>query len=210
MLDQCHWVEYSQKVGLSQLALLLQPITSSSEPLSLAPVNVSLNMDLSVLFLLLLAAVATTVNATDHIVGANKGWNPGINYTLWANNQTFYAGDYISFRYKKTEYNVFLVNETGYDNCTIEGALGNWTSGKDFIMLNETERYYFICGTGGCLNGMKVSVVVHPLPTPPMSAIVPRHSSEKSAAPAAARGFRSLLAMSFAFFGLTLCGSVWI
>ncbi|KAJ8536168.1 hypothetical protein K7X08_034569 [Anisodus acutangulus] len=158
-------------------------------------------MALSVLFFLLLAAVATTVNATDHIVGANKGWNPGINYTLWANNQTFYVGDYISFRYQKSQYNVFLVNQTGYDNCTIDDAFGNWISGKDFIMLNKTQRYYFICGTGGCMNGMKVSVVVHPLPSPPMSAVAAEHPSEKSAASVAVRGFGLLLAMSFAFFG---------
>ncbi|XP_009795765.1 early nodulin-like protein 17 [Nicotiana sylvestris] len=165
-------------------------------------------MALSVLFFLLLAAAAT-VNATDHIVGANKGWNPGINYTLWANNQTFYAGDYISFRYQKSQYNVFLVNKTGYDNCTIEGALGNWTGGKDFIMLNKTQRYYFICGTGGCFNGMKVSVVVHPLPSPPKSAISAEHSSKKSAAPVAARGFGSLLATGFGLFGLILYDSIW-
>lgn len=108
------------------------------------------------------------------------------------------------------QYNVLLVNQTGYDNCTIEGALGNWSSGKDFIMLNETQRYYFICGTGGCLNGMKVSVVVHPLPSPPISAVAAEHSSKKSAAPVAARAFGSLLATSFAFLGLTLCTSVWI
>ncbi|GMI91926.1 early nodulin-like protein 17 [Hibiscus trionum] len=107
-----------------------------------------------------------TVAATDHIVGANKGWNPGINYTLWANNHTFYVGDLISFRYQKTQYNVFEVNQTGYDNCTTEGALGNWSSGKDFILLNNTQRYYFICGNGQCFNGMKVSVLVHPLPSP--------------------------------------------
>lgn len=41
--------------------------------------------------LLLLSSAA----ATDHIVGANKGWNPGINYTVWANNHTFYVGDLI-------------------------------------------------------------------------------------------------------------------
>ncbi|KAL0380341.1 UNVERIFIED_CONTAM: Blue copper protein [Sesamum angustifolium] len=107
--------------------------------------------------LLLLSSAA----ATDHIVGANKGWNPGINYTLWANNQTFYVGDLISFRYQKTQYNVFRVNKTGYDNCTTEGASGNWSSGKDFILLDKAKRYYFICGTGGCFNGMKVSVLVH-------------------------------------------------
>ncbi|KAL8137068.1 hypothetical protein V2J09_003069 [Rumex salicifolius] len=104
--------------------------------------------------------------ATDHIVGANRGWNPGINYTLWANNHTFYVGDYICM-YQKSTYNVFEVNKTGYDNCTLDGALGNWSSGKDFILFNKSQRYYFICGTGGCFNGMKVSVFVHSLPSPP-------------------------------------------
>jgi hypothetical protein len=50
------------------------------------------------LFSLLLFSAAATLSpilATDHIVGANRGWNPGMNYTLWANNQTFYVGDLI-------------------------------------------------------------------------------------------------------------------
>ncbi|KAK4410660.1 Blue copper protein [Sesamum angolense] len=138
----------------------------------------------SAVLLLLLSSAA----ATDHIVGANKGWNPGINYTLWANNQTFYVGDLISFRYQKTQYNVFRVNKTGYDNCTTEGASGNWSSGKDFILLDKAKRYYFICGTGGCFNGMKVSVLVHPLPPPPKSAVAAEHSAKDSSAPPAARG----------------------
>nr|DAD33505.1 TPA_asm: hypothetical protein HUJ06_012356 [Nelumbo nucifera] len=50
---------------------------------------------LSFLRLLLLVCVATFVSGTDHIIGANHGWNPGINYTLWANNHTFYVGDLI-------------------------------------------------------------------------------------------------------------------
>ncbi|KAK4414001.1 Blue copper protein [Sesamum alatum] len=138
----------------------------------------------SAVLLLLLSSAA----ATDHIVGANKGWNPGINYTLWANNQTFYVGDLISFRYQKTQYNVFRVNKTGYDNCTTEGATGNWSSGKDFIPLDKAKRYYFICGTGGCFNGMKVSVLVHALPPPPRSAVAAEHSAKDSSAPPAAPG----------------------
>lgn len=79
------------------------------------------------------------------------------------------------------QYNVFEVNQTGYDNCTTEGAVGNWSSGKDFILLDKAQRYYFICGNGGCYNGMKVSVVVHPLPSPPSAA-----QNSKSAAPVVA------------------------
>ncbi|PAN13795.1 hypothetical protein PAHAL_2G364000 [Panicum hallii] len=101
--------------------------------------------------------------ATDHIVGANHGWNPNINYSLWSGNQTFYVGDLISFRYQKGTHNVFEVNETGYDNCTMDGVAGNWTSGKDFIPLPEARRYYFICGNGFCRQGMKVAITVHPL-----------------------------------------------
>ncbi|KAF9613751.1 hypothetical protein IFM89_010481 [Coptis chinensis] len=149
---------------------------------------------LKFLFLILIFAATTTlVCATDHIVGANKGWNPGINYTLWANNHTFYVGDLISFRYAKNQYNVFRVNETGYDNCTTEGATGNWTSGKDFIPLDEAKRYYFICGNGGCFSGMKVSVLVHSLPSPPTAAGVAGLRSDKSVAATRDVGFGSLL-----------------
>ncbi|KNA05280.1 hypothetical protein SOVF_191880 [Spinacia oleracea] len=127
------------------------------------------------------AFLVSPATATDHIVGANKGWNPGMNYTDWANNQTFFVGDFISFRYKKFEYNVFEVNKTGYENCTIEGATGNWSKGKDFIPLEKPGKHYFICGTGGCNSGMKVSIVVHSLPPPPSASITAtKHSSESS------------------------------
>ncbi|KAK8551131.1 hypothetical protein V6N13_119617 [Hibiscus sabdariffa] len=155
--------------------------------------------------------VLGTVAATDHIVGANKGWNPGINYTLWANNHTFYVGDLISFRYQKTQYNVFEVNQTGYDNCTTEGALGNWSSGKDFILLNKTQRYYFICGNGQCFNGMKVSVLVHPLPSPTASPVA--HSASNSTGAAGLvllpRGVTGLRALAVALTSIWL-GSGWI
>ncbi|EXB55138.1 Lamin-like protein [Morus notabilis] len=157
--------------------------------------------------IVLISAVATLtpVFATDHIVGANKGWNPSINYTLWANNHTFYVGDLISFRYQKNQYNVFEVNQTGYDNCTTEGAVGNWSSGKDFIPLNKAKRYYFICGNGQCFNGMKVTVQVHPLPSPPAAATAHELSSQNSTAAAVPRpGFQALaVSLALILFGST-------
>ncbi|KAG6410680.1 hypothetical protein SASPL_128745 [Salvia splendens] len=148
----------------------------------------------SAVLLLLVSSCA----ATDHIVGANKGWNPGLNYTLWANNHTFYVADLISFRYQKTQYNVFEVNQTGYDNCTTEGATGNWSSGKDFILLDKAKRYYFICANGGCFSGMKVSVLVHPLPPPPKSSMTD-HTSAAAPPPIRILGviFGALLSACF-------------
>ncbi|KAI5392336.1 lamin-like protein [Lathyrus oleraceus] len=158
------------------------------------------------LFVFLFTLSPLPVSATDHIVGANRGWNPGMNYTLWANNHTFYVGDFISFRYQKNQYNVFEVNQTGYDNCTLDSAVGNWSSGKDFILLNKTMRYYFICGNGQCLNGMKVSVLVHPLPPPPTSS-QHNHSAPSSAASMVLEylGLNSLfLSFAFLLFGFVL------
>ncbi|KAK6915136.1 Phytocyanin domain [Dillenia turbinata] len=166
----------------------------------------------ALLFLVVAVAISATINpvtGTDHIVGANHGWNPGINYTLWANNQTFYVGDLICM-YQKTQYNVFEVNETGYDNCTTEGAVGNWSSGKDFVLLDKAKRYYFICGTGGCFNGMKVSVLVHALPPPPSSSAVAANAtssaSRRGFPSPASLGFRALLGLAFSVW----VGSGWI
>lgn len=71
----------------------------------------------SAVLLLFLSSAA----ATDHIVGANKGWNPGLNYTLWANNHTFYVGDYIcnesptlslSLSSSIIDYNCYTITES--------------------------------------------------------------------------------------------------
>jgi len=109
-----------------------------------------------------------------------------------------------AFRYQKNQYNVFEVNQTGYDNCTTEGAVGNWSSGKDFIPLNKAKRYYFICGNGQCFSGMKVSVIVHPLPPPPTSALAAPHSTPNSASPLL---FKRSLLLSSVF---ACSGFVWM
>ncbi|XP_008813079.1 mavicyanin-like [Phoenix dactylifera] len=135
--------------------------------------------------LFLLLSAAFLAGATDHIVGGHLGWNPNINYSLWSNNQTFYVHDLISFRYQKNTYNVFEVNKTGYDNCTMDGLAGNWSSGKDFIPLDQPKTYYFICGNGFCFSGMKVAAHVRPLP-PSAAPLTPSNSSSSSSRAASA------------------------
>ncbi|KAH9618068.1 hypothetical protein KSS87_020393 [Heliosperma pusillum] len=144
------------------------------------------------------AFLISPMAATDHIVGANKGWNAGINYISWANNQTFFVGDFISFRYKKTMHNVLEVNKTGYEKCVTEGAMGNYSNGKDFIQLNKPGKYYFICGIGGCSMGMKVSIVVHALPPPPpTSTSVIEHSATSTTHSNSALSEKTTIALIF-------------
>jgi hypothetical protein len=70
-----------------------------------------------------------------------------------------------ALRHQKGTHNVFEVNETGYNSCTMDGVAGNWTSGKDLIPLKEPRRYFFICGGNGlCQAGMKVVITVYPTP----------------------------------------------
>lgn len=102
---------------------------------------------------------------------------------------------------------MFEVNQTGYDNCTTESAVGNWSSGKDFIPLNKAKRYYFICGNGGCFSGMKVSVVVHALPSPPTTSS--KLDSVKSAADTVARGVSRVLVVGLFWFSIW-AGYDWI
>jgi hypothetical protein len=84
---------------------------------------------------------------------------------------------------------VFEVNETGYDNCTMDGVAGNWTSGKDFIPLEEPRRYFFICGNGLCQAGMKVAVTVRRLPHDIVGTQMPLDSDADATASAAAASF---------------------
>lgn len=67
----------------------------------------------------------------------------------------------VVFRYKKDIYNVLEVNKLSYDKCIIEGVVGNWSNGKDFIFLKKVGKYYFICGNDGCFSGMKVFIFVY-------------------------------------------------
>lgn len=141
------------------------------------------NKSLSAAWLLLAAlAMVHHVSATDHVVGASKGWNPGVNFTDWVNNETFVLLDWISFRYKKDQHNVVQVNQSGYDNCTTDNAFGNWSSGKDFFLLNESKRYYYIDGKGGCYGGMKITLFVEN-PAPPPHQSVAQNATAKNGGP---------------------------
>lgn len=51
---------------------------------------------LPILLLLLFLTLATTVSADRFTVGDSKGWNPGVNYTVWEKkHRPFHVGDWL-------------------------------------------------------------------------------------------------------------------
>ena len=88
--------------------------------------------------IILISAVSTIppILATDHIVGANKGWNPNINYTLWANNHTFYVGDLIC----KSSLSLCLFLSSFVSVCVMCWIYFNCSK----IMLKDLENPLFL------------------------------------------------------------------
>ncbi|GAB4827323.1 hypothetical protein Ancab_034210 [Ancistrocladus abbreviatus] len=116
------------------------------------------------------------------IVGGKDGWTQGINYTIWAADQSFYVGDWLLFRFDKYLYDVLEVNETSYGNCTGQEFITNITKGgRDFFQLTEARPYYFICSKGYCYGGMKFTVnatepISSPGPTPNSNGVDPTNT----------------------------------
>ncbi|CAA7393521.1 unnamed protein product [Spirodela intermedia] len=119
------------------------------------------------------------VSANRFTVGNSKGWNPGVNYTIWAQNKSFYVGDWLVFLYQPGQADVLQVNETAYNQCLYDSPITNWSRGRSFAFeLNKTGHYYFICSRGYCYNGMKLAIKVEKIPPPPP----PAQSAKASAA----------------------------
>ncbi|XP_043705062.1 lamin-like protein [Telopea speciosissima] len=111
------------------------------------------------------------------MVGGAQMWNPNVNYTKWSANQHFYVGYWLYFVYDKRYYSVLEVNKTGYERCSTDHLIGNFTggAGRDVVLLNESRPYYFITGGGYCWNGMKLSVLVEE--NPPVPALAPTNNA---------------------------------
>lgn len=52
-------------------------------------------MTLVAMVVMLLVVVVPEVSATRWTVGANMGWSPNVNYTIWAKDKHFYNGDWL-------------------------------------------------------------------------------------------------------------------
>ncbi|KAF5791992.1 putative Phytocyanin domain, cupredoxin [Helianthus annuus] len=108
------------------------------------------------------------VSAKRFIVGGNMGWTSDVNYTLWAEYQTFYLGNWLFFVYDRNQDDVIEVNKTNYETCNAKHPVHNYTtgSGRDVVTLNVTHDRYFISSKRSCHGGMRLQVHLTPIPQP--------------------------------------------
>ncbi|CAN6702467.1 hypothetical protein ACFX13_045960 [Malus domestica] len=133
-----------------------------------------------VLLCLVVVMELPEASATRYMVGGKMGWTSNVNYTIWAQDQHFYNGDWLFFVYDRNQMDVIEVNQTNYVSCNAEHPLHNWTTGagRDVVPLNVTRDYYFITSKGYCYGGMKLAVKVENMPPPPEAAPVKSKSSD--------------------------------
>ncbi|KAK1264064.1 hypothetical protein QJS04_geneDACA009379 [Acorus gramineus] len=82
------------------------------------------------------------------------------------------------FGFETGFYDVMQVSRMDYDACEGGNPFREFSGGPATVSLEQVGVYYFICSLGNyCELGVKVSVVVHrlptmvspPLPSPPIS-----------------------------------------
>ncbi|XP_010510824.1 PREDICTED: lamin-like protein [Camelina sativa] len=131
----------------------------------------------ALIYVTVVILIIVEVESSLHRVGGGRySWNSDVNYSDWANHQRFYSGDWLYFGFNRTRHSILQVNKSSYDQCVDTDFIFNITrGGRDVFQLLEPKPYYFICGRGYCLKGMKLAINV--LPQPPPSATLTRTST---------------------------------
>ncbi|KAJ7976413.1 blue copper protein-like [Quillaja saponaria] len=104
-----------------------------------------INLVILAIFAVVLPSIAM---ATEHVVGDDKGWTIDFDYENWAKDKVFVVGDTLVFKYKAPNHNVFKVDGTGFQNCTVPPINEALTTGNDVIPLATSGKKWYICGVG--------------------------------------------------------------
>ncbi|KAM5555077.1 uclacyanin-2-like [Rosa sericea] len=112
-----------------------------------------------------LALIAFLVSPIMVMVMANSyevDWATGVDFTDFATQNTFFAGDVLNFHYDSVHNNVVIATDGDeFDQCEMEPNLGYYQSGNEAFTLGEAGYYYFMCGYHCKSDGMKMSVFVN-------------------------------------------------
>ncbi|KAK7276314.1 hypothetical protein RIF29_17453 [Crotalaria pallida] len=118
---------------------------------------------LSMLVVIAIIFLPSIAIAKEFVVGDDKGWTIGVDYQAWAANKVFVVGDKLVFKYAVGDHNVFKVNGTAFQSCTVPPPSEALSTGSDTIELATPGRKWYICGFAGhCNAGQKLVITVLP------------------------------------------------
>ncbi|PRQ57785.1 putative cupredoxin [Rosa chinensis] len=113
-----------------------------------------------------LALIAFLVSPIMVMVMANQSyevdWSIGVDFTDFATQNTFFAGDVLNFHYDSASHNLLIATDSdAFDQCQMTPNLGFYKSGNEALTLVEPGNYYFMCEYNCKSDGMKMSVYVN-------------------------------------------------
>ncbi|XP_022762096.1 basic blue protein-like [Durio zibethinus] len=94
---------------------------------------------------------------TTYMVGDDSGWDLVIDMQSWTRGKNFHAGDILVFKYDE-QFNVAVVNQTGYDSCTVNDGAKVYDSGNTEIQLAFGANYFIDSAADVCAAGMKMFI----------------------------------------------------
>ncbi|XP_052180821.1 uncharacterized protein LOC127794007 [Diospyros lotus] len=111
------------------------------------------------------ALLQETAAQTLHVVGDGLGWivPPGgaAAYSIWADLQTFTAGDLLMFNFTTGEQDVARVTKEAFDSCNSKNPIWVKTTGPVKFTLDSGGDYYFISTMNKhCTLGQKLAINV--------------------------------------------------
>ncbi|KAK9910689.1 hypothetical protein M0R45_034641 [Rubus argutus] len=95
-------------------------------------------------------------------VGGDASWGKlHFDYQAWADSITFLVGDSLDFDYDPTSIDVIVAASADlYDQCSLQGNLGDYSDGNTVLTLSTVGTYYFF-DSRFCNDNMKFFVVAH-------------------------------------------------
>eukprot|EP00249_Psilotum_nudum_P034410 c53430_g1_i1 orf=282-899(+) len=141
-------------------------------------------------FLVCLLGCLNNAYAAQHSVGGAAGWSipaiVNVNYSSWAQRNSFHVGDTLVFKYDTTFHDVDQVTKANYITCNDTNPEAHYADGNTSIQLNTPGSYYFICGVPGhCSAGQKVEVLIKAPTNASAPTLSPAPASEPEETPSA-------------------------
>ncbi|XP_058084617.1 blue copper protein 1a-like [Magnolia sinica] len=111
---------------------------------------------------IIMAILPAIALAKEFVVGDGTGWTFNFDYQAWAAGKDFRVGDKLVFKYPAGAHNVFKVNGTAFQDCTVPPVNEALITGNDIITLATPGRKWYICGVAKhCANGgQKLAITV--------------------------------------------------